>query len=334
VSLTSTRRLVVALAVALMALSSSPAAPLTLDAATIKGDLKLDKRKPANDQLALKGTFQPAAGSTPDLTAVAVTLTIGPFAQSLPPGSFRASPKGTKTTWIFRGLKGALTKLTIVRPATGSWTFDARGSGLSLPAAANPITLALQIGTDAGSQSRFFAVATSATRTIFKFPPGKKDDADGTTSAAGDCDDQDPRASPGAPERCDGVDNDCDGSVDEGFGLGGACMLGVGACQRSGITVCTADGSGAVCNATPGLPGTELCGNGIDDDCDGQTDEGFDVNAPCTVGTGSCQRTGVKISARRTAPARCATPRPIPRARRGQRSPSSTRRTWRRSTGC
>ena len=33
----------------------------------------------------------------------------------------------------------------------------------------------------------------------------------------GDCDDADPLRFPGAPERCDGVDGDCDGRVDEGL---------------------------------------------------------------------------------------------------------------------
>jgi hypothetical protein len=34
--------------------------------------------------------------------------------------------------------------------------------------------------------------------------------------------------------------------------------------------VCTADGSGTQCTATPGTPSTEICGDGIDQDCDGQ----------------------------------------------------------------
>jgi len=38
---------------------------------------------------------------------------------------------------------------------------------------------------------------------------------------------------------------------------------------------------------------TELC-NGIDDDCSGQIDDGFDFTA-CSVGVGGCARSGVKI---------------------------------------
>ncbi len=99
-----------------------------------------------------------------------------------------------------------------------------------------------------------------------------------------------------AAEICDYADNDCDGSVDEGFtNLNAICTVGQGACQRIGYRVCTADGSGTECNVTAGQPSTEIC-DGIDNDCDGSVDEGpawADKGDPCTDGQGLCRVTGV-----------------------------------------
>ena len=76
--------------------------------------------------------------------------------------------------------------------------------------------------------------------------------------------------------RCDGLDNDCNGRVDDPFPqVGTSCTNGeIGACRRAGAYVCTADGMGTRCDAPAGGGGSaELC-NGVDDDCDGTLDEG------------------------------------------------------------
>jgi hypothetical protein len=88
---------------------------------------------------------------------------------------------------------------------------------------------------------------------------------------------------PGAPgvETCNALDDDCDGATDEGFGAPVVC--GVGACQRT-VPGCAVGGMMMTC--TPGTPVAEAC-NGLDDDCDGTTDETFGT---LTCGTGACRR--------------------------------------------
>ena len=99
-------------------------------------------------------------------------------------------------------------------------------------------------------------------------------------------------------EVCDGLDNDCDETADEGFdGLDELCLVGVGACLRTGIQVCSEDGEAVVCNAEEGAAGPDLC-NGVDDDCDGTVDEDYpDLLTPCNVGAGQCARGGVQLCA-------------------------------------
>ena len=94
-----------------------------------------------------------------------------------------------------------------------------------------------------------------------------------------------------ATEICDGIDNDCDGSVDEGFNVGEGCSEGLGQCLALGSYVCNGTGSGTECDANPGASSAETC-DGLDNDCDGAVDEDFNVGAGCSEGTGQCLALG------------------------------------------
>ncbi len=70
----------------------------------------------------------------------------------------------------------------------------------------------------------------------------------------------------GSVEVCDGVDNDCDSSVDEDLGT---TSCGVGDCRRM-VDACV-NGSPGIC--VPAAPADEVC-DGFDNDCDGLVNEG------------------------------------------------------------
>jgi hypothetical protein len=111
---------------------------------------------------------------------------------------------------------------------------------------------------------------------------------------AADCNDQIAAINPAAGERCNGMDDDCDGGIDEGNPEGGtACPLSEleGVCA-TGATVC--ENSLLVCTQTV-FPSAETC-NGLDDDCDGATDEDFaDLGGACSAGVGACAAGGTIV---------------------------------------
>ena len=137
--------------------------------------------------------------------------------------------------------------------------------------------------------------------------PPCDDDGDGYTEDDNDCDDSDPNVYPGAVELPNGVDDDCDGTTDEGTDAydddgdgqseqGGDCN-DTDASIYTGATEICDDGIDQDCNGSdtpcdddgdgyneddgdcddgdPAVnPGAAEVYNGIDDDCDGTVDNG------------------------------------------------------------
>jgi hypothetical protein len=128
--------------------------------------------------------------------------------------------------------------------------------------------------------------SSGATLTQCDRPVGYKS-AGELTATTGDCNDGDATINPGATEVCNGKDDDCDGEVDEGVkitwfadadGDGYSSGATLTQCDRPAgyksageLTSTTGDCNDNDATINPGA--TEVC-NGIDDDCDGQIDEG------------------------------------------------------------
>jgi tetratricopeptide (TPR) repeat protein len=92
-------------------------------------------------------------------------------------------------------------------------------------------------------------------------------------------------------EQCNGIDDDCDGVVDDDF-VGSATRCGTtGACRGEGSMICQGGQIIDSCIA-PEPNRVDTSCNGIDDDCDGEIDEDFSPEL-VSCGQGVCEVTGV-----------------------------------------
>ena len=107
----------------------------------------------------------------------------------------------------------------------------------------------------------------------------------GWIPTGGDCDDHEAATHPGAPERCNGTDDDCDGLVDnedpevdlageelrwpdaDGDGWGASEAASQEACEGTGWAATPGDCDDDRAAVHPDA--TEVCSDGLDNDCDG-----------------------------------------------------------------
>ncbi|MDX2053555.1 MAG: MopE-related protein [Polyangiaceae bacterium] len=106
-----------------------------------------------------------------------------------------------------------------------------------------------------------------------------------------------------ASEACDGKDNDCDGTPDNGVGF--ECILGQTAQCSPGGNCASIQGSkscivvGNLCKYGACAAGLEIC-NGEDDDCNGTKDDGAGMTcilgsspSACTISKNNCSQPGI-----------------------------------------
>lgn len=117
-------------------------------------------------------------------------------------------------------------------------------------------------------------------------------DGDGFCATEGDCNDSNAAINPGATEVCDGVDNDCDGTIDEGCSTGGSINLSASGYKVKGVQNADLTWSGATSTSVDifrsGAKITTTANDGFHTDNIGKKGGGSYTYKVCEAGTSTC----------------------------------------------
>ena len=99
----------------------------------------------------LSGSFTLGAGGKINPPTQSLTLQVGTYKVTLPPGSFRAGPHGTFT---FEGTVNGVSLQNRISPAgAGAYQIQVEASGINLSGLTNPVTVSLTVGNNTGKTS-------------------------------------------------------------------------------------------------------------------------------------------------------------------------------------
>ncbi len=178
----------------------------------------------------------------------------------------------------------------------GFGSFTGSGPGTATTASSTTATTA-ETDSSTGEDSGGSASASMSSTSASTDPTAATGTDAGESSGVDTQADTGPECVP-TEELCDGVDNDCDNDIDEDVAeVGSPCDTGQPGVCADGSQVCR----GGVLACQGPSAGVESC-NGLDDDCDGNPDDGnpgggaaCDTGQPgvCAAGTQQCQGGGL-----------------------------------------